>query len=450
MTSRPSRLALRGLASCLLAGLLACPPPAWAAAPRAAASAELQQARAAEREQLRERLTTLRRAIAASEASRNEAADALAASERTISDTNRQLRELDIAQQQLQTELGGIGTRQSQTQAHISTQQARLAALLHRQYIAGGQDALKLLFSGANPNLIQRDLHYQSYVAQAQAEALRDLQTNLDTLRDLAEQTRERDAELTRITTARQAQRAALLREQHKRRELLTSIAEKLRLQRREAGALERDEKRLSRVVEELARLLEKQARERDQARARERELARQRATKPEPPRAGTSPPGRPPVVAAPRESAPERNELVADDTTPGAFAQLKGRLRLPLRGALGARFGSSRPEGGPSWKGLFIRAQQGVEVKSVAAGRVVFAEWLRGFGNLLIVDHGDQYLSIYGNNESLFKQPGDAVAAGDTIAAVGNSGGNPETGLYFELRFRGRPFDPLSWARLN
>ena len=85
-----------------------------------------------------------------------------------------------------------------------------------------------------------------------------------------------------------------------------------------------------------------------------------------------------------------------------------------------------------------------------MAAGRVVFAEWLRGFGNLLIVDHGDQYLSIYGNNESLFKQPGDAVAAGDTIAAVGNSGGNPETGLYFELRFRGRPFDPLSWARLN
>jgi len=102
------------------------------------------------------------------------------------------------------------------------------------------------------------------------------------------------------------------------------------------------------------------------------------------------------------------------------------------------------------TWKGLFIRAAGGDAVKAVAAGQVVFADWLRGFGNILIVDHGDDYLSLYGNNETLYKQVGDTLQGGDTIAAVGNSGGNPDSGLYFELRHKGKPFDPLGWATLK
>ena len=100
------------------------------------------------------------------------------------------------------------------------------------------------------------------------------------------------------------------------------------------------------------------------------------------------------------------------------------------------------------TWKGLFIKASHGEEVKAIAPGRVVFADWMRGFGNLLIVDHGADYLSIYGNNETVYRQVGENVAGGDTIARVGNSGGNPETGLYFEVRFKGAPFDPLSWIK--
>jgi septal ring factor EnvC (AmiA/AmiB activator) len=88
-----------------------------------------------------------------------------------------------------------------------------------------------------------------------------------------------------------------------------------------------------------------------------------------------------------------------------------------------------------------------GAEVRSVAAGQVVFADWLRGFGNLMVIDHGDGYLSVYGNNESLLRNVGDRVAVGDSIASVGNTGGNEHTGLYFELRFQGRPFDPLKWV---
>jgi septal ring factor EnvC (AmiA/AmiB activator) len=98
----------------------------------------------------------------------------------------------------------------------------------------------------------------------------------------------------------------------------------------------------------------------------------------------------------------------------------------------------------------LFIRSASGQEVRAVAAGRVVFAEWMRGFGNLMIIDHGQSYLTIYGNNEALLKQVGDSVGTGDAVATVGNSGGNPDSGLYFEIRYRGKAFDPLRWVSLK
>ena len=132
-----------------------------------------------------------------------------------------------------------------------------------------------------------------------------------------------------------------------------------------------------------------------------------------------------------------------------GDFARQKGSLRLPVRGSVAGRFGNPR-DGGGTWRGLFIRAGAGSDVKVVANGRVVFAEWMRGFGNLLIVDHGDSYLSIYGNNDSLLKQVGQAVKGGETVATVGNSGGNPDSGLYFELRHQGQPIDPMKWASLK
>jgi murein hydrolase activator len=120
-------------------------------------------------------------------------------------------------------------------------------------------------------------------------------------------------------------------------------------------------------------------------------------------------------------------------------FSRLRGRLRLPVRGELTGRFG-----------GLFIRAPEGQPVRAVARGRVVYADWMRGFGNLLIVDHGENYLSIYANNEALLKQVGDVVEGGEPLAVTGSSGGNEETGLYFEMRHLGRPFDPRHWVQLK
>ncbi|MGI4938127.1 MAG: peptidoglycan DD-metalloendopeptidase family protein [Janthinobacterium lividum] len=141
-----------------------------------------------------------------------------------------------------------------------------------------------------------------------------------------------------------------------------------------------------------------------------------------------------------------QKLEAARKGTYPASFPALRGQLHLPLEGELAARFGARRGDG-PSWKGLFIRASEGADVKAVAGGRVVFAEWLRGFGNLIIVDHGSEYLTIYGNNQAVLKRPGDAVKAGDVIASAGNSGGNEQSGLYFEMRHQGRAFDPLGWV---
>ncbi len=140
--------------------------------------------------------------------------------------------------------------------------------------------------------------------------------------------------------------------------------------------------------------------------------------------------------------------ERVADASSASRpFASLKGRLDLPVRGELMNRYGTPREETGATWKGLFIRSVAGETVHAVADGRVVYADWLRGFGNLLILDHGSRFMSLYANNDGLLRKVGESVRGGDPIAHVGASGDNVESGLYFELRRDGKPFDPLGWV---
>jgi septal ring factor EnvC (AmiA/AmiB activator) len=120
--------------------------------------------------------------------------------------------------------------------------------------------------------------------------------------------------------------------------------------------------------------------------------------------------------------------------------------MKLPVTGTITAHYGSKRADG-PSWKGIFIQTPHGAEVRSVANGEVIFADWLRGFGNLIILDHGSQYMTIYANAQTLRKKVGDNVKGGDIIANAGNSSDNAQTGLYFEMRHNGRAFNPMDWA---
>ena len=406
--AKPSRAALRLLLAALLLPALA---SSVAAAPKKSQAVE---AKRGELKDLQGRLKALQHDLAKSEENRAEAADQLKETESGISDLNRSLRRLGEARTAAEAEVADLERQAQQLGARIAAQQAQLGRLLYRQYLAGEADALQLLFTGADPNQVARDMHYLSLLARAKADLLRSLRDTLaakESLRLAAQSKRE---ELAGIEQKRSQERAALVRQQQEHRDLLNRLATKIKTQRAEIDVLKRNEKRLGNLIAGLARIVARAAPVRHKT--------------------GKAPP---PLPAADRAGS-------------GDFARLKGKLQLPVRGELAGRYGAARGDGGGTWKGLFIRAAEGAEVRALAAGRVVFADWLRGFGNLIIVDHGDAYLSVYGNNQSLFRQPGDSVVGGEVLAAVGNSGGNPQSGLYFELRFQGQTLDPLKWVILR
>src|SRR5690606_30664764 len=152
-----------------------------------------------------------------------------------------------------------------------------------------------------------------------------------------------------------------------------------------------------------------------------------------------------PAAGTAPAEQPETRPAQVAAITPPAPLTGLRKGLPYPVRGDVQGRFGMERPEGG-TWRGIVLRASEGARVAAVAPGRVVYAGWLGGFGNLLIIDHGAKYLSVYAYNQGLLRQVGDHVKAGEAVATVGATGGQVEPGLYFEIRHEGKPVNPLLW----
>lgn len=408
-----------------------------------------------QRADLREKLAALKRSIDQTESAKSDAADALAESEAAISDAKRNLRDLADEQKQTVAKLNTLSKQMADLQKVVDGQQQQLATLLRDQYVAGNEDRIKLLLSGDNPNRINRELQYMGYISRAQATLIESLRANLHKLEEQQAEVQNAKAELDEIAAEARDQHAILEKEKAQRATLLSKLSTKLAAQRKEAGNIERNERRLSNLVNKLGALIaeqrraaaaaEKRRQERAaQARAeRERRQAQARANNPDAIEDDEPPEEKPAKALA-------RNELTPSPGMPdGAFAALRGRLHLPIAGDLISRFGSKRGDG-PPWKGLFIRAPEGSEVKAIAGGRVVFADWLRGFGNLIIIDHGSQYLTIYGNNQSVLKHAGDIVKSGDVIASTGNSGGNDQSGLYFEMRHNGRAFDPLGWVNIR
>ena len=398
----------------LLLFFVCTPRVAGAASNAAGAKVELQQ--------LRSRIEALQKQIAGAEESRNDAADALRESERAISDANRELAELELSSRTVTQRAEALRGESNKASGTLAEQQTMLSRLLYQQHVqhAGTQpEALQLLLSGENPNAIARELHYLSYVSRARADAIRDLRDNIAKLKSLGDEVAAKAAELAAIAAEQVSQRKRLEQEKRKHAEVLARLSREIQRQRQEVGAMQRNETRLARLIEQLARIVTR------------------------------APPVKP-AAPRPRERG-ERNERVPERSAfAGAFSQLRGQLALPVRGELAGRFGSQRSDGGLTWKGLLLAAKGGESVKAVAAGRVVYADWLRGFGNLLIIDHGEGYMSLYGYNETLLKRVGDEISGGDVVATVGNSGGSTESGLYFELRHQGKPFDPMTWIRIR
>ncbi|TEA78374.1 peptidase [Allopusillimonas ginsengisoli] len=276
-------------------------------------------------------------------------------------------------------------------------------------------------------------------------ERLGELITGLEAEIKRQEEIRKAEEARRRAEAARKAEearKAALERRQALERERERAREAELAAQRAQEQA-ERQQK-----AQEAARAREQVERARQQAReaeqAQQAEAARQAEAqrREEATRIRGSVEGiRPPGTAPAGEAAPSAQPAVPA----GGFQGLGKHLTYPVKGQIQGKFGAQRPEGG-LWRGIVLRASEGTPVRVVAAGRVVYANWLAGFGNIMIVDHGDQYLTVYAYNQSLLKQVGDIVKAGDTVAAVGATGGQVEPGLYFEIRHKGTPVNPLLW----
>lgn len=402
-----------------------------------------------ERVELRARIGLLQKELDERAAQRKEAADALQVSEAAISVITRRLGEQGTQLRQAQSELDELQVQFKRQFGVLVARRDELSNQLRKQY-SSGLSPWTALLSGDDPQQIGRDLTYLDYISRARSLAVTAVKNEIERLAELEAKTELRRQDVVRLVQETTEQKTLLEVQKRERATVLARIEGQLQAQRAEAATLGRDDKRLSDLVDNLAGQLEaareaaqvaETARKAEAARQVEQarqELARRQAQ--EASQAKERQAAQAEVAAA--EAASARS---AERTAPAQAtgAGLKPGLRWPVKGQVMARFGTNRPEGGV-WRGVLLRAPEGTSVQVVASGTVVYANWLRGFGNLIIIDHGEQYLSVYAYNQSLLKQIGDTVQLGETIALAGSTGGQVDSALYFEIRHRGSAVDPV------
>lgn len=459
---------------------------AWCGLVPAAESSHSLQSRQAEAQaqqnRMRGRIAALQKEIDQQEASRKDAASALKASESAISDIDRRLAELAEQKQQAEKDLQRLAGQITGQRHELEERRQELADQLRAQY-ASGLSPWTALLSGDDPQAIGRELSYLSYVSQAQAAAVQAVSEALEKLAALQGRSEARRQELVQVAKETEQRKTELQAQKQERESVLAKISEQLRAQRTQAETLQRDDKRLGTLIDGLEQAIAKQAEEARLAEERRKAEARRKAEERRRALAAQEEQRRQEAqrrneealrqsrldedearrvreqveqvrarqraeeqAAQQREQDEQRQqEALAAESAPVQLQGLRQGMPYPVRGEVQGRFGAERPDGG-LWRGIVLRAAEGTRVKAIAAGRVVYANWLKGFGNILILDHGAKYLSVYAYNQSLLKQVGDTVKAGEAIATVGATGGQVESGLYFEIRHNGAPVNPLLW----
>ena len=385
---------------------------------------------------IQHKIQQLKEELDNNQAAHKDATDALKDSETAISAANQKLHDINQKQQQNKTTLNSLKKQSININDKLGQQQQQLSDLLRQQYMHGNQSYTQLILQDKNPSEIARDVKYFSYIAKAHAKVIDDMQGNLAKVKELNNKTAAALQEVADLKAKQEAEKKTLVQQKQEKSKVVKSLSNQIASQRNQIDKLKRDEKSLSNLVERLAKIVPPVVKHKKSKKSVPDETVAD-----ERPNKNSGKKTEKPTVVASNETLPN-NDFAGIN-----FASLRGKLRLPVRGEVANRFGASREDTGVSWKGLFIKSAEGSDVKSVADGRVVFADWMRGFGNLIIVDHGNGYMSLYGNNQAVLKHVGEEVDAGDTIASVGNSGGNESNGLYYELRHQSQPFDPLSWS---
>lgn len=414
-------LAAAALALCLSAA----PQDACAAAKKSEQTAQEKAKVEGERDSLKKRLGDLQKQLSEKEEENEAANAALKKADLAISDVNARLKELRTDRQQTERRLAQLKREGRTVDAGLSDAQRLVEQIARAQYLNMQRTSWQSLIDGTNPNDRGRTAAQLKYLAHAQARAVDALEAQQTRIQSVADETKAKQSELARIAREEEKSRQELLEEKRDRQSALKRLNREIASQQAAIENLKKDQSHL----ENLVNLIDKRlAAERAQEAAAEKRRLAEAQRK---------------AAQQPRAEAQKPIALMKG----GNFAKLKGKLTRPVSGRVAANFGTKRT-GTAKWQGMRFRAPEGAEVSACAAGTVVFSDWLRGYGNLIIVDHGNTYMSVYANNESVYVRVGDKVKQGETIATVGNSGGDDEPGLYFEIRYKGKPVNPAPWLR--
>lgn len=352
--------------------------------------------------------------------------------EAELKQTEAEIGELKDSMGSLQEKAGSHEERLQKLRAEKAERQAerdrlvnRIRADLRMAQRQGGEDHHKLLLNQQDPQTLARLMRYYGYLQKARGNRVQGLNDVLDRLDEISRQEEEELQRLQTLRTDLQKKQARLANAQQQRSKTIKVLNEQIESEDDKLKKLRRDQQALQAVVERLAReAAEREAQRRRQEQAR----AQQQAAEAE---KGTGKPSKP----APPVDKPDYR-----------LTPYSGRCPLPVSGGVRASFGSPRA-GGLRWNGIVVAASAGTPVHAVLPGKVAFADYLRGYGFLVIVDHGRGLMSLYGQNQTLLKKAGDDVAGKEVIARVGDSGGVDADGLYFEIRMRGKPVDPANWC---
>ena len=350
--------------------------------------------------------------------------------ETEMGDLEGQVRELQRELKDSEQEIRRLDQEKKKLQSARTEQQRLIAIQARAAYQSGRQEYVKLLLNQQNPEKFSRTLTYYDYLSQARLEQLAAFNETLRQLANVEIDIANQQNQLLEQQSALEGRREQLAAARKERQVALAKLNKEFSARDQKLKAREQERAELAQVLKTIEQALARQAREAEAARQQALLAEQEQARKP----SQTSANG--PLVSA-------------GATVGGPFAQARGKLPWPVNGRLIARFGT--PRGGDArttWDGVLIGAAAGSQVRAVHGGRVVFADWLRGAGLLVILDHGNGYLSLYGHNQSLLKNAGDVVDAGEAIATVGSSGGQDDSALYFAIRQQGRATDPAQWCR--
>lgn len=312
-------------------------------------------------------------------------------SDKKISDIQKNISDLETKRREGQNEVKKIQGRQNILAAKSEQQKDQMARSLRSMYMNSNDSRLKLLLNQEDPETLSRQLNYLEYAQQARLQAIKEYESTVSQLKLLEQQQNALILRLSREKDELDKDRRKILTKQAERQKLLKQLSDKRQQSGRELSQMEQQHQKLTEVLAQIqSRRIESSQ----------------------------------------------------------SFNKLKGKLQWPVPGKVLFSYHQKRPDTRLSWPGIFIESKPGVPVRAVHDGRIIFSDWMRGYGLLTIVDHGNDYLTLYAHNEWVLKNEGEVVLAGEPLALSGQSGGQLSPGLYFEIRRKGNPENPASWLK--